>query len=361
MDADKTMIDLRIDPEFAKICPPLTQEEYGLLEQSIIAEGCRDPIVTWNGTIVDGHNRYKICNKHNVRFTTHRASFKDRQEVKWWIIKNQLARRNLTLVQAAYMRGRIWETFKQPRLTKGVNLKAGEKALPQGVRSQQAFFGSMLGVSAAKIRNDHDLFLAVERLSERAKEYVLSGRDLLRNQHIIDLSALSHENQTDLIARIEKEPDLNLGKVIKSLKGVAKSGSRDAPVIRCPTCGVRLARGVTTCLKCDIGDLPITNAIREASTNGEETTPGDFEERLSRVREAQIMEEKSDLAGTVQFYGGKLTRLLSEDTAPELDVKAIVVLRKLVRRIASIVDLSASGPKLVGESRWQTAKRRRDD
>jgi hypothetical protein len=355
------VIELCIDPEFKALCPPLAAHEYAALEQSIVEEGCRDSIVTWDGTIADGHNRYEICNKHNVPFVTHRVSFKDRQEAKWWIVKNQLARRNMTLVQAAYLRGRVWEMSKQPRNTKGVNLKGGEKVLPQGVRSQQELVGSMLGVSAGKLRNDHDLFLAVERLSERAKGYALSGRELLRHQCIVDLSTLSHETQTDLIARIEKEPDLNLAKVIRALKGIAKPDSRDAPVIRCPTCGVRLARGVTTCLKCDIGDLPIKNAIREASTNGEETIPGDFEERLSGVCEAQIMEEKSDLARTVQFYGGKLVRLLSEDTTPDLDVKTIVVLRKLASRIASIVDLSAKGPKLVGESRYQTAKRHRDD
>lgn len=31
------------------------------LEENIKAEGCRDSLVTWNGVIVDGHNRCKIC------------------------------------------------------------------------------------------------------------------------------------------------------------------------------------------------------------------------------------------------------------------------------------------------------------
>ena len=48
--------ELIIDPEFKELIPPLTAEEYSGLEQSIIAEGCREPIITWDNIIIDGHN-----------------------------------------------------------------------------------------------------------------------------------------------------------------------------------------------------------------------------------------------------------------------------------------------------------------
>lgn len=86
---------VRIDEEFKALIPPLTQEEYSALEQSILSEGCRDAIVTWNDIIVDGHNRYEICTRHNVPFKTVAYDFKDRDAVKEWMIHNQLARRNL--------------------------------------------------------------------------------------------------------------------------------------------------------------------------------------------------------------------------------------------------------------------------
>lgn len=86
---------VRIDEEFKVLIPPLTQEEYSALEQSILSEGCRDAIVTWNDIIVDGHNRYEICTRHNVPFKTVAYNFKDRDEAKVWMIQNQLARRNL--------------------------------------------------------------------------------------------------------------------------------------------------------------------------------------------------------------------------------------------------------------------------
>ena len=54
-------LELQIDDEFASLIPPLTADELSRLEQSIIKEGCREAIITWNNIIVDGHNRYHIC------------------------------------------------------------------------------------------------------------------------------------------------------------------------------------------------------------------------------------------------------------------------------------------------------------
>ena len=59
-----------IDKELAALIPPLTPEEYSGLEQSILAEGCRDAIILWNNIIVDGHNRYRICKAHNIPYRT---------------------------------------------------------------------------------------------------------------------------------------------------------------------------------------------------------------------------------------------------------------------------------------------------
>lgn len=94
---------LRIDPEFKSLITELSADELAELEQSILAEGCRDALVVWNGVIVDGHNRYGICTKHNLPYRTTEREFADRSAVKEWIFRNQLARRNLS----TYDRGRI--------------------------------------------------------------------------------------------------------------------------------------------------------------------------------------------------------------------------------------------------------------
>ena len=87
----------RIDPEFKALIPPLSQEEYNQLEQNILAfKRCRDAIVVWDNTIVDGHNRFRICAEHGVPFEIKEIEFESRDEAKLWILQNQLGRRNLT-------------------------------------------------------------------------------------------------------------------------------------------------------------------------------------------------------------------------------------------------------------------------
>lgn len=92
---DDEVRDLQIDDEFRDLLSPLTEGEYKDLEQSILDEGCREAIVLWGGIIIDGHNRYKICQEHNIQFKTKQKEFASRDEVKLWILKNQLSRRNL--------------------------------------------------------------------------------------------------------------------------------------------------------------------------------------------------------------------------------------------------------------------------
>ena len=89
------MNSLIIDQEFKSLIPPLTADEYKRLEENIKADGCRDALVIWNGTIIDGHNRYKICQENKIPFKTTEMTFTDRNEAIVWMLQNQLGRRNL--------------------------------------------------------------------------------------------------------------------------------------------------------------------------------------------------------------------------------------------------------------------------
>ena len=105
---------LQIDPEFESKIPPLTEDEYQQLAENIISEGVvLMPLIVWNGTIVDGHNRYKIVQEHpEIIFTVHEKDFDNRYEALVWICNNQLGRRNLTPVQKKMLVGDRYEAEK---------------------------------------------------------------------------------------------------------------------------------------------------------------------------------------------------------------------------------------------------------
>lgn len=105
---------LVIDPEFEANCPPLTEDELSQLEENILEEGLvLTPIIVWNNTIVDGHNRYRIALEHpNIEFRIHEKPFNNKYEALSWICKNQLGRRNLTPQQKKYLVGQRYEAEK---------------------------------------------------------------------------------------------------------------------------------------------------------------------------------------------------------------------------------------------------------
>jgi len=91
-------MNLQIDNEFKDLIPPLQEDELKQLESNLVNEGWRDNerIITWNGIIVDGHNRYYICQKHkDIKFLTEEKQFADKNAVILWMIDNQLGRRNI--------------------------------------------------------------------------------------------------------------------------------------------------------------------------------------------------------------------------------------------------------------------------
>ena len=103
-------MELKIDNEFRDLIPPLTEEEYSGLESAIVENGYNPayPIITWKGQdiIVDGHNRYSICTKHNIAFEVIEQEFASRYEVCAWMVENQLKRRNVNSLTKTYLVGR---------------------------------------------------------------------------------------------------------------------------------------------------------------------------------------------------------------------------------------------------------------
>jgi DNA modification methylase len=97
------MQNLSINHELKSLIPPLTAEEFKQLETNVLAEGIREPIITWTGTIVDGHNRYELAQMYDLPFKVKEMAFDSMNHAKKWMAENQLGRRNLT----EYVKGEL--------------------------------------------------------------------------------------------------------------------------------------------------------------------------------------------------------------------------------------------------------------
>lgn len=191
------MENIVIDEEFWKLIPALQAEEYALLEKSILAEGVREPLILWNGILVDGHNRHEIAQKHGVPFRTTSKDFAGRDDVKIWIINNQLGRRNIS----AYDRSRL-----ALQLEPLIAAKAKER---QGARTD---LGNIVQNSArsrdelAKVANvSHDTIAKVKVIEQKAPEEMkqkLSSGEMSINQAYIEIK---REEKHDILEKKHQE------------------------------------------------------------------------------------------------------------------------------------------------------------
>ncbi len=103
---------MNILKEFQELIPPLTNEEYKQLESNCLEEGIREPILTWNDYIIDGHNRYNIAKQWSLEYKTKSKTFNSEDEVKEWMILNQFGRRNLSNYQRSVLALQLEDVFK---------------------------------------------------------------------------------------------------------------------------------------------------------------------------------------------------------------------------------------------------------
>jgi hypothetical protein len=171
---------LRIDPEFAALCRQLTTQESALLESQLEEDGCRDPIVTWanhEDTILDGHNRYRICTALGIKFKTVALNIPDREAAKRWIHRNQIGKRNATPDEIAYHRGKLYEAEKKDEGGRADRDFSGGNNCPPKTADALA---DEFGVSPKTIKNDAAFSRGVDAIAEAAgpdaKAAVLSGK-----------------------------------------------------------------------------------------------------------------------------------------------------------------------------------------
>lgn len=203
---------IRIDEEFKNLIPALSADERNGLEESLLKEGCRDALVLWGDILIDGHNRYEICTKHNIPYKTIQREFANRDDVIIWIIKNQFGRRNLPAYERSVLALRLKPLIaekareNQATSTGGNNpqllQKSAKAEKPIDTRSELA---EIAGVS-------HDTIAKVETIENSAPEVIKSAAksNNISINAAYQVTKLEPEEQKEIVTRIEhieEEPE----------------------------------------------------------------------------------------------------------------------------------------------------------
>ena len=119
-------MNIVVNEELKAYIDPLTPEEHDALERSILAEGCRDALVLWGDVLVDGHNRYGICQKHGLPFqTVQNTRFQSMEDVHLWMIDQHLGRRSVSDFQRGVLALRKREIVAERRARAAAAVVAG--------------------------------------------------------------------------------------------------------------------------------------------------------------------------------------------------------------------------------------------
>ncbi len=224
-EVEKIKKELIIVEELRQFITPLSNEEFKNLESNLLKQGCKDPLAIWETSqgvldensqkpdepafvLIDGHNRYTICQKFGLDFKIVLLQFESIEQVKDYMIDYQLGRRNLTPEQMSYFRGLRYNREK------GSQGKY-DRAEKDGDFSE--ILATEFKVSPRTIKNDGNFAAGISKLVPELQQQVLTGKinpsrsfiqDLGRKEEILigtlsSLNLISEETENKLVENNE--------------------------------------------------------------------------------------------------------------------------------------------------------------
>lgn len=195
--------EYKIDEELQQVMPKLSEEEYAELENSLLQDGFKgSPIIIWQDIIIDGHNRYEICKKHNIPYEVKKLEFNSKEEVIQWMIRAQLGRRNLSPLQ----RIKLVETYrpvyekqaKENKSANGGNKKSESEKSTTPIKPKEK----------------------IDVRSKLASDAGVSTNTYSKGKKILD------SNNTELIRQVENG-EKTINKAFNEIKEAEKVGKAD--------------------------------------------------------------------------------------------------------------------------------------
>lgn len=242
---------LVVDKEFSSLCWTQTEEEIALLTESLKEEGCREPVRYWqqNGQaiIIDGMTRKSICEKLKIDFPAEAMQFEDRRSAIIWILRNQLGRRNVSEIQKANLRGRLYlerQDAKEAQSCEGGDTlsplppksKADKDVSTQNLSAKNVNLAANVaeetGVSERQIHRDVEFAKAMKTLGDKSPKLRDAAlRGTFDKKDAVALATASPE----LLKSIEKTPETDwrgaVKQTAKQILGHRKQAPNGKPVV----------------------------------------------------------------------------------------------------------------------------------
>jgi hypothetical protein len=199
----------RLDPSFQALNLPLSDAELESLEDLLVAEGGRDALVVWaeGRVLLDGHNRYRICQRRGLPFRTRQVSLADQEAARAWVFRHRAGRRNLTPLGLSYLRGQRFEMEKGRPGGTGANGHTREQRCQNETAAPKTSdrLAQEFKVSPATITRDARFARAVDLLAELGdgvKKLILSRDARLSRGEVERIARLGPDERVRIIRHL---------------------------------------------------------------------------------------------------------------------------------------------------------------
>lgn len=211
---NKDLRELQINKALKNLCMPLGRQAYLRLEASIKKEGCIEPLLVWGDTIIDGYNRYCICQKHRIPFATVSIDFANMDEAIIWTCVSQLKRTDLTDEARKFLIGRQFESEKivfkatrPPQRNQYSSPGRPPNVNGEGSHKTAIRIGKENHVSYATVEKYGYFYKAVELIGSKVPGLatkILSGKYKISHVTLMEMARLSLEELRALDDRMSK-------------------------------------------------------------------------------------------------------------------------------------------------------------
>lgn len=245
-------MSLRLKPEYDKLLPKMSEEEFAELKASIKSEGQHYPIIVNEDLeVLDGHHRFRACTELDIEPDFEVRRFEDKLLEKKFVIETNLRRRHLNnfqLVELAVPLLEIEKALAKKRQSKGGkdgrNLQLGlapDDVEPTNKAKATEVVAKKAGVSTRTFERGKKI---IEKASEDDKQKLREGRVSISKVYDEIVSSKSNEKPQPMIKQVadpESPRELqNKEELLVLLDHLLKQE------LFCPSCG----NAMFECSKC---------------------------------------------------------------------------------------------------------------
>ena len=185
--------------EFERLSILLPEDGEEQLLQDLLCNGCLEPISVWNGTVLDGHKRYRICRAEGIGFETRELQFASEEEAIQWVCGERIRHLSRNSLQYRYLAGK-WVLCELRK----------NKAGPGVLEKYTDAAAGKIGIHPTAARRYRVFAQAMDELSEKEPQLfraIMAGEITSGYQKIVELARADDERRREILRILFRKAD----------------------------------------------------------------------------------------------------------------------------------------------------------